>query len=97
MKIPELQNRSWVDKKDKEKLSILISYYICAEYDRDASSIDLTIKKIKDLILEPFSYIYFEKIIKNQIKTIKNNKLLKTMCSNTNIILLQKQLKFIKK
>lgn len=95
-KIPELQNKSWENKKDREKLSILTSFYICAEYDKDASGINLLIEKIESLIPEPFGYIYFEKLIKKQIKILKNNKELKKLCSNQNIIVLQKQLKYIK-
>lgn len=95
-KISDLQNKSWKNKKNREQLSILTSYYICAEYDKDASNIDLFIKKMGSFIQEPFGYIYVEKMIQNQIKTLRNNKELKKLCSNSNITLLKKQLKIIK-
>lgn len=97
LKISELQNKSSINKKDKEKLSILICYCICVEYDKNTSNLDSIIKKIKNLIPEPFSYLYFEKVLQSQIKMIKKNKSLKAICSNQNILLLQKQLKSVKK
>lgn len=112
LKIPELCGKSCNDKKDKEKLSILISFYICTEYNKyvfslktqyvsllkteSASNMDLLIKKIKAVIPEPFSSIYFEKMIQSQIKTLKRNKQLKAICSYATILLLQKQLEFVK-
>lgn len=95
-RISDLQNKSWKNKKNRERLSILTDYYICAEYDKDALNIDLLIKKIEPFTQEPFDYLYVEKMIQNQIKTLRNNKELKKLCSNSNIMLLKKQLKVIK-
>lgn len=93
---PQLQNKSLKNKEDKQKLSIMFAYFICSRLNNDSKQIELFVKSFGAQDIQPFPYVAFTKTLHAEIKAIKHNKLLQSLCTKEQINTLHKKLQTIK-